>query len=243
MKKVLIIDDDQDMLYLVSEMLRGQFQPLQATSGREGIAMAIRELPDAILLDVNMPEMDGFEVCRRLREQPKTVHIPILMLTAANSLDARVRGFEGGADDYISKPFQVRELLARINARLRRQKIEQKVSAEIQMGNLKLEPKSAQVFVEGRSVRLTQVEFDLLRYFLERPNQVIDRNTLLGDLWPDAVVTHRTIDTHMANLRKKIKGFNCPLETIYGAGYILRSSAAAAGPVSDPVTDPAASQE
>jgi DNA-binding response OmpR family regulator len=223
MKKVLIIDDDQDMLYLVSEMLRGQFQPLQAVTGKEGINIAVREQPDAILLDVNMPEMDGFEVCKRLREQPKTYHIPILMLTAANSIDSKVRGFEGGADDYISKPFQVRELLARINARLRRKSIDQKVEAEITMGNLRLDPKSCQVWVDNKGVRLTQVEFELLRYFLERPNQVIDRNTLLGDLWPDAVVTHRTIDTHMANLRKKIRGFNCPLETIYGAGYILKA--------------------
>jgi DNA-binding response OmpR family regulator len=237
MKKVLIIDDDQDMLFLVSEMLRGQFQPLQATSGKEGIALAIRELPDAILLDVNMPEMDGFEVCKRLCEQPKTFHIPILMLTAANSLDARIRCFEGGADDYISKPFQVRELIARINARLRRQKIEQKISADVRIGNLRLEPKSAQVFVDERPIRLTQVEFELLRYFLDRPNQVIDRNTLLGDLWPDAVVTHRTIDTHMANLRKKIKGFSCPLETIYGAGYILRLTGHAGAGEETPATD------
>src|SRR3954467_15076648 len=135
MKKVLIIDDDQDMLYLVSEMLRGQFQPLQAMNGKDGIAIAVREQPGLILLDVNMPEMDGFEVCKRLREQPTTRQIPIIMLTTASSLDSRVKGLDLGADDYITKPFQVRELLARINARLRRHESDRLAEAVMVLGN------------------------------------------------------------------------------------------------------------
>jgi two-component system, OmpR family, phosphate regulon response regulator PhoB len=224
MKKVLIIDDDAENLSVVADMIRTQFQPLTSTSGREGILIAIREHPDAILLDVNMPEMDGFEVCKKLREQPGTRRLPIIMLTTASNLDSRVHGLEVGADDYICKPFHARELIARIQARLRRDDIDRKSDSEIALGNLKLDPKSAQVWIDSQSVRLTQLEFELLRYFLERPNQVIDRNTLLGHLWPDAVVTDRTVDTHMANLRKKIKGFSCSLETIYGAGYILKTA-------------------
>src|SRR5262245_38920448 len=105
MKKVLLIDDEQENLSLVSEMIRPQFQPIQAASGREGIQSAVREQPDLIRLDINMPEMDGFEVCKRLREQPVTRSIPIIMLTTASNLDSRVKGLDIGADDYISKPF------------------------------------------------------------------------------------------------------------------------------------------
>jgi DNA-binding response OmpR family regulator len=224
MKKVLIVDDDQENLSLVADMLQAEFQPLQASSGRDGILVAVREQPDLILLDVNMPEMDGFEVCKRLREQPGTRQIPIVMLTTASSLDSRVKGLDLGADDYITKPFQVRELVARIHARLRRHEQDRKAETAVTLGNLKLDSKSFQVWVNEDSVKLTRIEFELLRYFLEHPNQVVDRQKLLGDLWPDAVVTNRTVDTHVANLRKKIKGFSYPLETIYGSGYILKTS-------------------
>ena len=171
-----------------------------------------------------MPDMDGFEVCKRLREQPSTRAIPIVMLTASAALESRVKGLDEGADDYITKPFQSRELLARLNARLRRFEVNQKTSDQLTLGNLRLDPKSFQVWVDADEIRLTQMEFELLRYFLEHPNQVVARNKLLGDLWPDAVVTDRTVDTHIANLRKKIRKFNYPLTTIYGAGYILKTS-------------------
>lgn len=222
MRRILIIDDDLENLSVLTDMLTGNFEPLTASSGRDGIRIAVSEQPDVVLLDVNMPEMDGFEVCKRLREQPSTRQIPIIMLTTASALDSRVKGLDLGADDYVTKPFQVKELIARVNARIRRFDVEQKQSGELAVGNLKLDPKSCQVWIEGDSVRLTQMEFELLRYFLERPNQVIPRNKLLGDLWPDAVVTDRTVDTHVANLRKKIKAFTYPLTTIYGAGYILK---------------------
>lgn len=223
MKKVLVVDDDQENLQLVADMLRAEFQPLMSSSGREGLLVAVREQPDLILLDVNMPEMDGFEVCKRLREQPSTRQIPIVMLTTASSLDSRVKGLDLGADDYITKPFQVRELVARIHARLRRHEQARKADSTLEVGNLKLDSKSFQVWVNSASVKLTRIEFELLRYFIEHPNEVVDRQKLLGDLWPDAVVTNRTVDTHMANLRKKIKGFSYGLETIYGSGYILKT--------------------
>jgi len=225
MKKILLIDDDKENLNLLARMLQPLFQPLTASSGREGIQLAVREQPDLVLLDVNMPEMDGFEVCTKLREQPATRNIPIIMLTTVTGLDSRVKGLELGADDYIGKPFQSKELIARINARLRRFDMEKKSESELQMGNLKLSPKSFQVWVEGHEVHLTRIEFEILQYFVEHPNQVVERNKLLGDLWPDAVVTNRTVDTHVANLRKKIRGFSCPIETIYGAGYVLKQQA------------------
>lgn len=225
MKRVLIIDDDAENLDIVSEMLKGSFEPLRADSGKEGLAVAVRGNPDIILLDVNMPDMDGYEVCKRLRENPQTRAIPIVMLTTSVALESRVKGLDSGADDYITKPFQGRELIARLNARIRRVEFEAKKEEELSLGNLKLNPKSFQVWVADEEIRLTQMEFELLRYFLEHPNQVIQRNKLLGDLWPDSVVTDRTVDTHIANLRKKIKNFTYSLTTVYGAGYILKTSA------------------
>jgi DNA-binding response OmpR family regulator len=222
MKKVLLIDDDTDNLGMIAEMLQAEFETITATNAREGLRLAAHAQPSVILLDVNMPEMDGFEACRRLREQPATRSIPIIMLTHATGLDSRVKGLEIGADDYVAKPFQSRELLARIHARIRRQEMGKKQDQEIAVGNLRMDPKSFQIFINGENVKLTQLEFELLRYFLEHPNEVIERGRLLGDLWPDAVVTDRTVDTHVANLRKKVRNFSCPIQTIYGAGYMLR---------------------
>jgi len=223
MKKVLIIDDNVDSLATLSEMLGKDFMPLTASSGREGLALAVRELPDAIILDINMPDMDGFEVCGRLREQPGTRGIPVIMLTTSAGVESRVKGLDIGADDYICKPFHGTELVARIKARVRRFEDDRRADTEFTVGNLRLSPKAQAVNVAGREVHLTQLEFELLRYFLEHPNQVIPRSKLLGDLWPDSIVTDRTVDTHVANLRKKIKGANCPLTTVYKAGYILKT--------------------
>lgn len=224
MKKVLIIDDDSDSLGLLSEMLKDHFLTRTASSGKEGVRTAVREQPHLILLDVNMPEMNGFEVCMRLREQPTTRTIPIVMLTTSSGLDSRVTGLNLGADDYICKPFHVRELVARLRARLRRREMEQRETGELEVGNLVLEPKACRVRINRKEVALTQTEYELLRYFLERPDQVINRKKLLSDLWPDAVVSVRTVDTHIANLRKKISGFNCSLTTVYRAGYLLKTS-------------------
>jgi DNA-binding response OmpR family regulator len=223
MKKVLIIDDETENLTLLAEMLSKEFAPITAASGKDGLALAIREVPDVVLLDINMPDMDGFEVCSRLRSQPGTRDIPVIMLTSSSNVDSRVKGLDVGADDYVCKPFHMRELIARVRARVRRHDNDLKAETAVTVGNLTLEPKAQTVTIEGKSVRLTQMEFELLRYFLEHPNQVIPRAKLLGDLWPDSVVTDRTVDTHVANLRKKIKTFNCPLTTIYKAGYILRT--------------------
>jgi DNA-binding response OmpR family regulator len=223
MRKILIIDDDQDSLAMITEALSEFFQPIGAHSGKEGILRALSEGPELILLDVHMPEMDGFECCHRLRTLPLTRHIPIIMLTGEGALDSRVQALDFGADDCVCKPFQCKELIARINARLRRNQFYQKLEQQVQVGNLCLDPKSYQVRINEEPVKLTQLEFELLRYFLERPDQIVDRSRLLSDLWPDAVVADRTVDTHVANLRRKIKMFDHLLETIYGAGYVLRA--------------------
>jgi len=222
MKRVLIIDDEPEGALLVADLLKEHFEARICHSGRDGLKQAVRETPNLVILDIHMPEMDGYEVCRRLREQPSTRHIPIILLTHHASLEEKLRGFDVGADDYITKPFEGREVLARALARVRRFEQGQMGDTEVKVANLRLSPKACQVWVDNESLHLTQLEFELLRYFLEHPNEVVGRSKLLGDLWPDSVVTDRTVDTHIANLRKKIKGFKYPLTTIYGAGYILK---------------------
>ena len=222
MKRVLIIDDEPEGAALVADLLKDHFEPRICHSGRDGLRVAVREAPNLIILDLHMPEMDGYEVCKKLREQPSTRAIPVILLTHYSALDEKLRGFDSGADDYITKPYEGRELLARSLARVRRFEQGQTVENEICMANLRLSPKACQVWVDEQAVHLTQMEFELIRYFLEHPNEVVGRAKLLSDLWPDSVVTDRTVDTHIANLRKKIRKFKYPLTTIYGAGYILK---------------------
>lgn len=205
-------------------MLGGHFQTLTATGGKEGIRMAASEAPDLILLDVNMPDLGGFEVCKRLRDAQVTRHIPVIILSTLSDMDSRVEGLNLGADDYITKPFHGRDLLARIQARLRRLENDLREEKPIIFGNLSLDPKTMEATLAGKALKLTRVEFQILRYFLEKPETLIDRNVVLADLWPDAVVTLRTVDTHIGNLRKKLKGFTGRIKTIYGSGYILKAA-------------------
>jgi DNA-binding response OmpR family regulator len=223
MKKVLIVDDESENIEFLSAVLAREFEPITASSGKDGIAKAIQLAPHVIVLDVNMPGMDGFEVCAKLKSQPVTRGIPVIMLTTASNVDSRIKGLDLGADDYICKPFHARELLARVRARVRQHECQDQAEAEIEIGNLVMDPKTQLVSIGGEETKLTQLEFVLLRYFLERKNLVIQRAKLLGDLWPDSVVTGRTVDAHVSNLRRKIKNFSYPLTTIYKAGYILKT--------------------
>ena len=223
MKRILIIEDDQEFCQAVAKILSRHYQPIQANSGSDGIRLAMSEKPDLILIDLHMPEMDGFEVCQQLRAKPATREIPIIILTGENEPDSRVKGLDAGADDYVAKPFHSEELLARIRARLRRRESDAKGLEEIRVGNLRVEPRSSQAWVNEELVHLTQVEFQVLRYFLEYPNEMISRDRLLGDLWPDSVVTSRTVDTHVAHLRKKLRKFSCRLKTVFRGGYILET--------------------
>lgn len=224
MKKVLIIEDDRDFCSAIAQSLSVAYQPVQANSGAEGVRLALHEKPDLVLLDLQMPEMDGIRVCEELRGKPATRDIPIIILSGEGQLDSRVKGLDAGADDYVSKPVHSSELFARIRARLRRRESERRTSDEIVIGNLRLNPRSSQVWVADQLVRLTQVELQVLKYFLEYPNELISRERLLGDLWPDSIVTNRTVDTHVAHLRKKLKGFDQKLRTVFRGGYLLEVS-------------------
>jgi len=221
MKKILLIDDEIALTQAIKSALRNHSQVIEAQTAKDGIALAASELPELIILDLGLPDLDGFAVCKKLRELPKTRDIPILMLTGSDSVEDRITGLDLGADDYLVKPCHPEELRARIDALLRRRDRVSKNDQPREFGNLKIDPKSRRVTVNETPISLTQFEFQLLEYFLDHPDEIIERQRLLGDLWPDCVVNARTVDTHVAHLRRKLTGFNSSIETVHRAGYRL----------------------
>jgi DNA-binding response OmpR family regulator len=221
-KRILLADDEQDLREILAGMLEDRFEVIQAENGRIALQKAIEFVPDLIILDVTMPEMKGTEVCQKLKAHPATRTIPVIMLTAHAEVPDRVKGLELGADDYICKPFHPEELQARIDARLRSTQVQVDARQVRKLGNLSVDPTTRELKIDGRELKLTALECDLLQYFMARVDRVVTRKELLGALWPDAVVTHRTVDTHVANLRKKVSGFDHEFESIHGTGYRLR---------------------
>jgi len=204
MPRILIVDDEPEMVRGLEDNLRFEgYQTLAAGDGRRGLELALTEGPDLILLDVMMPGMSGWEVCRAIRA--KGLDVPVIMLTARGEEADRVQGLELGADDYVAKPFGLRELLARIRAVLRRPGPRQKFE-EVAFGDVRVHLRGRQAFKAGREVRLTRKEFDLLRYLLEHRGEVLTRDRLLDEVWGyDQYPTTRTVDTHVLRLRQKFE--------------------------------------
>jgi len=223
-KKVLIIDDEPDLIRLLSYNLSAQgYEPLAAKDGETGLAQAQRHLPDLIVLDVMMPGMDGWEVCKALRRDTRTAAIPILMLTARADEADKVVGLELGADDYLTKPFGLRELLARIKALLRRIGPSQQPEEVLRAGPLTIDLPRREVRVGDQSVALTTTEFNILRTLARRPGRVYSRNELIDRaIGEDVVVVDRTIDVHIAAIRRKLGEAGEIIETVRGVGYRVK---------------------
>jgi DNA-binding response OmpR family regulator len=221
-RKVLVIDDERDNRELIHQILSDRFNVLMAKDGEEGILVARSELPDVILLDITMPKMDGIAVCEALRSNEATRHIPIMMITASVDLDARVQSFMTGADDFLSKPFKSKELIARVVSKIRR--VEERVGSDenVGVGNLVLNLKKLEAVIDGKAIQLSVLEFNLLKCFVQNKDRVMSRERILEAVWRDSVVSDRTVDTHIVSLRKKLSGFDHNIATIYGAGYILK---------------------
>ena len=221
MPRILIVDDEPEMVRGLEDNLRFEgYQTIAATDGRRGLALALSDAPDLILLDVMMPGMSGWDVCRQLRT--RGLDTPVIMLTARGAEMDRVQGLELGADDYITKPFSVRELMARIRAVLRRPGPRQKFE-EFAFGDVRVHLRARQAYKAGREVRLTRKEFDLLRYLVEHPGEVITRDRLLDEVWGyDRFPTTRTVDTHILRLRQKFEDDPerpAHILTAHGQGY------------------------
>lgn len=223
MKKILVIEDEKDLADLLTFNLEKEgFRPLSALTGPDGLALAREELPDLILLDLMLPGMMGTEVCTALRREQKTAHIPVLMLTARGEEIDRVVGFEVGADDYIVKPFSMRELMLRVKASLRRNSREPEPVSMLQVGPLVIDLERHQVVADGQPVELTSTEFKLLQYLSERVGRVLGRELLLQQVWGyNYVGDTRTVDTHVTRLRGKLGPAGDMIKTVRGFGYKL----------------------
>jgi len=222
--RILVIDDELDLIELVRYNLEKEGFTVQgAQDGESGLAQAIRELPDLIVVDLMLPGVDGLDVCRSLRFDKRTARIPIIMLTAKSEESDRILGLELGADDYVTKPFSPRELVARIKAVLRRTSAPQAESEIIQRGSLIIDLTRRAVSCAGDSMSLTATEFRLLQFFATRPGRVFSRSELIdGVLGRDVVVEDRTIDVHITGLRKKLGACGDWIETVRGFGYRFR---------------------
>jgi two-component system alkaline phosphatase synthesis response regulator PhoP len=223
MKKILIIEDEQDLIKGLKLNLSDEgFEVGWAVNGVEGLRKAIEEAPDLIILDIMLPEMDGLEVCRKLRQ--KNINIPVIMLTAKGGEIDKVVGLEIGADDYMTKPFSIRELLARIKARLRHAEREGKSVPELySFSDIEIDFNKFKIKRKGKEQDLTSLETDILKYFVIHREEVVSRNDLLDKIWGyDSYPTTRTVDNHILKLRKKIEedpSHPRYILSVYGGGY------------------------
>jgi len=215
------VDDEPAIVRGLEDNLRFEgYQTVSATNGEDGLALALSDAPDLVLLDIMMPKMSGWDVCRELRG--RGVDVPVIMLTARGAEVDRVLGLELGADDYVTKPFSLRELLARVRAVLRRPGPRQKFE-EFAFGDVRIRLRGRQVFRAGREVRLTRKEFDLLVFLVEHRGEVVTRDRLLDEVWGyERFPTTRTVDTHVLRLRRKFEADpDRPawILTVHGQGY------------------------
>ncbi len=223
---VLVIDDEKDLIELVRYNLeREGFSVLGSCDGESGLSLVASEKPDVIVVDLMLPGIDGFEVCRRLRSDSGTSRIPIIMLTAKTSDADRIVGLELGADDYVTKPFNPRELTARIKAILRRSAGFRPEQVILRRGELSIDPASHEVSWGRKMINLTATEYRLLQFLASHPGFVYSRNALIdGALGRDVTVLDRTIDVHIMSLRRKLGKCGEWIETIRGFGYRFRDA-------------------
>lgn len=220
--RVLVVEDDDEIAQALARSLRMEgYEVRLAPDGEAALEHAVAFVPDLVVLDLGLPKLDGLEVARRLRAEDDT---PILMLTARDALESRVEGLDSGADDYLVKPFERQELLARLRALLRRRP--PRGAASVVVGDLMLNPDTHEVSRGERPVELTQREFELLEYLMRNERIVVPRQRLLEEVWGyDPFATTNTIEVFVSNLRRKLEAGGEPrlLHTIRGAGYVLRA--------------------
>jgi DNA-binding response OmpR family regulator len=216
---ILVVDDEPKIVRLARDYLeKNGFRVITAADGQSALMIARREKPDLVILDLMLPRIDGREVCRILRRESD---VPIIMLTALSEEIDQVTGLEIGADDYITKPFSVRALVARVGAHLRRTRGEVKAPSLVRSSGLEIDLKKYSVALQGSPVKLTPNEFKILHLLASHPGQILTREQLLDDLHSAASSLDRSVDSHIKNLRKKLEAVSgkSMIETVYGVGY------------------------
>lgn len=221
MTKILVVDDEEPIRQLASMYLvKEGFTVETAGDGRAALSRINALKPDLVILDLMLPEIDGWTVCRELRRSPQTEHLPIVMLTARDDLIDRVLGLELGADDYLTKPFSPRELVARVRAVLRRSFRAIGSSKAFQAGDITINLERREARVGERTLQLRAKEFDLLAAFAEKPGTVFTRDALLNRVWGyEHEIDTRTVDVHVSALRERLQGARSTIETVWGVGY------------------------
>ena len=224
--RILIVEDEKDIVQVLEFGLRqAGFETVAARDASEAFARIRERAPEAVLLDLMLPDLPGTEICRQLKSNPKTATLPVIMLTARGDEVDRVVGFELGADDYITKPFSVREVVLRVKAILRRGS-QGEVPARDRVGPVRLDREAHRVFVDGQEIELTALEFKLLETFMARVGRVQTREQLLRDVWEmTGDVQTRTVDTHVKRRREKLLSGRDLIETVRGLGYRMADPA------------------
>jgi two-component system, OmpR family, alkaline phosphatase synthesis response regulator PhoP len=222
---VLVIDDEKDLVEIVRYNLEKEhIHAITAFDGQSAVEIALRHHPDLIVLDLMMPGMSGLEVCRLLRSESKTADIPIIMLTARASETDRIIGLELGADDYVTKPFSPRELVARVRAVLRRVGGSKEKAKVVRRGKLLIDIDAREVKFDGKAITLTATEFRVLEFLASRPGRVVSRDAIIdAALGQGTAVMDRTIDVHITALRRKLAEGGELIETVRGFGYKFKS--------------------
>jgi two-component system phosphate regulon response regulator PhoB len=231
--KIMVVDDEADVIdMLVINLRAAGFHVIAVEDGATALAKARNESPSLIILDLMLPRMPGLEICKVLKSDPATRHIPVIMLTAKAEEVDKIVGLELGADDYVTKPFSPRELILRINRSLRRGKDKVAAVEKMAIGDLVLDHTRHEVLVKSKPVDLTATEFKLLALLMERRGRVQGRDSLLNDVWGyESVIDTRTVDTHVRRLREKLGPLAAYIETIRGVGYRINEGELAQSPM------------
>ncbi len=226
-QKILIVDDEEHIVQMLDINVRAQgYESICAYSGEQALEAAVSRKPDIILLDVMMPGMDGIEVCHRLKSQSDTRSIPVIMVSAKSEEYDKIAGLEGGADDYVIKPFNLQELFLRIRAALRQVEILSGSNDGIyQIGSVQLDTQKYQVTSDSTRIDLTLTEFRMLHMFFQQPGNIVTRETLISEIFElEPSQMGRSLDVHIRNLRKKLDASDasgCCIETVRGIGYTI----------------------
>lgn len=220
-RSILVVEDELDLAELLRYNLNVSGHRTEVVhSGRGALEAVAAKKPDLIILDVMLPELDGIEVATRLKRNAETSSIPIIMLTAKSADADQIRGLDAGADDYVTKPFSIKVLLARVDAVLRRSSKEAGASSIIELGPVRLDLDRHEATSAGESIKLTLTEFRLLAALMQAPGRVLSRRGLISNaIGPGITVTERTIDVHVAAIRKKLGDFGSMIQTVRGVGY------------------------
>ncbi len=226
MNSVLIIEDEIDICDAIRYALEKEgYKVHSSNDGIRGFFLALKVRPDIIVLDLMLPGMNGVEVCRKIKSDPKTSSIPVIIISARASETDKIGGFEIGADDYVTKPFSIRELIARIKAVSKRSFVQKgKDNSIIRCKDLEIDPAGHNVYVSGDPIELSLKEFKLLQVLVQNKGVVLKRKDILREVWNiEADIETRTVDVHITRIRQKLEKSSCRIDTVHGVGYRLRA--------------------